>query len=196
MGMIARDPEAVYITGAVEDKKPIATYLPNYDVLLVGTYLPGRNCGGCDSVPGPQAVYAILRQLWSKRPDIIFEGVIIGDNKIQTYNAVKQMQQDYDSVGVAGDPLGRQLHFVLVDTPLNVCLERIKQRNAGKSFNPRLVDKKFRAQVRYWNFLTGPEATGITTHVLRTEGTRGEVLELFLRTFDLEIPKESESCMN
>lgn len=168
--------DSLYITTDKDDRKPTATYLPEQSLLILGLYLSGTNCGGCDSIDGPQEVYKVLRSLWNATPDIIFEGVIIGDNKIQTYNHLLEINEQAS--------FKRDIQFCFMDTSLEECLRRISIRNEGKTFKPELVDKKFKAQQRYRAFLM--QAPGVKSFDLSTQGTKADVLSRFLEAVDFQ----------
>jgi hypothetical protein len=88
--------------------------------VVIGTY--ENNCGGCDNI---QEGYIRVQQLAMERmPEhpayVLFEGVIIGS----TYKPWLAFSQK----------VGGML-WVFLDTPLDVCVERVQQRNRGKPIN-------------------------------------------------------------
>ena len=166
MRMIKRDKKTVLLTMSSEDKKPIATYCPNYGVVFLGTYLTA--CGGCDSLGDTQIVKQILKLLWKKDVHIIFEGVIVGDIKTTFYEILQGFKEAYP----------RTVSFCFMGTPLAECLRRIQIRNGGKEINTVLVSSKYKNSVTHLKFYL--EQGDVDCQVLRTTGTMQDVFNRFL----------------
>ena len=166
IGMINHDNKTVLLTMSPEDKKPVATFCPTYDIVWLGTYLTA--CGGCDSLGDTQVVKQILKMLWKKDVHIGFEGVIVGDIKSTFYEILQGFRSVHE----------REVSFCFMGTPLKECLRRIQVRNGGKEINTALVASKYKNSVTHLKFYL--EQGDVDCKVLKTRGTKLEVLQRFL----------------
>jgi hypothetical protein len=117
----------VYEVQIQHDRRPL---------FIVGPYK--TQCGGCDAITGYQNVLPPLLDSYAKLGDILFEGLLISGG--------------YGSVGQALGELEKKGHesiFALLDTPLELCLERVNARRTARGVldpvNPRNTEQKYKA---------------------------------------------------
>lgn len=167
--MLARDPlcrvENVHVTHEYKDRKtqekvrgyhaPIpVTYAPG-GVALLGDYTPGATgtTAGCDRIKTQEAAKNAL-ELIAQDPAVrvvLFEGVVV--------STIYRPWKDWAEAN------GGML-WAFLDTPLEVCLDRIQKRNGGKPVKEDLVAGKWRTinGVR-----TKAEKAGLPVEVIRWE---------------------------
>ncbi len=169
--MLHAETEWCYLTVSRDDKKPVATYAKTYDVVILGAYLSGTNCGGCDYLSDTQEVKRILRALWRKDVHIIFEGIIVGDIKSTFYN----MMNAFNTIHK------RHISFCFMGTRYAECLKRIQRRNGGKEIKEDLVKSKYKNAVTHLKYYL--EQGDVDVQVLKTDCTRQESFERFLSIY-------------
>lgn len=110
-----------------------ATVLPNLGLILIGDYTPGTNIAGCDTLVRAtmeQSLDYILNDDSYKDFQIMMEGVVLSSSRwhIDRFKAA-----------------GMVPHMLFMDTPLDVCMERLVKRNAerGKTPNVKNVESKW-----------------------------------------------------
>lgn len=110
---------------AKNEKKPQGYYMktPFGDIRVVGSYETA--CGGCDAIQPYDLIWPRVAN-YAKVGHVIFEGALISSCLGAIYEASKQYE---DFV------------YAYLDTPLEVCLTRIKQRRAAKG-NAKPLDPK------------------------------------------------------
>lgn len=87
---------------------------------VVGSYV--NVCGGCDAIQPYSEIWPRVERL-AQLGDVVFEGALIS-----TY---------YGTIGAASEKYGDDFIFAFLDTPLDVCLARIKARREAKgNFKP------------------------------------------------------------
>jgi hypothetical protein len=161
----AHKPNWVYLTLSKADKKPVATFCPTYDTVILGTYLTA--CGGCDSIGDTQMVKTLLARLWRKNVHILFEGVIVGDIKSTFYELMLEFNQVHP----------REVSFCFMGTKYRECLRRIQHRNGGKAINEGMVKAKYINSCKHLQYYL--EQGNVDCRVLRTTGTPREVFTRF-----------------
>lgn len=114
----------------VDNHKPIpVTYLGD-NVAILGDYLSEKsrqsNTAGCDRIKTQKAIKDALEAI--QRDIVLFEGVIV--------STIFQPWADWSQNN------GGML-WAFLDTPIDVCLQRIQHRNGGKPINEQLVVDKF-----------------------------------------------------
>lgn len=110
---------------------------PRPHLYVVGPYK--TQCGGCDAITGYQDVLPPLLTKYARKGDILFEGLLISGG--------------YGSVGRAMGRLmttgGHSTVFALLDTPLELCLERVNARRRARGVeepvNPKNTEQKYKA---------------------------------------------------
>lgn len=167
--MIKKDKQTVLLVMSPEDKKPVATYCPQYGVVILGTYLTA--CGGCDSLGNTQVVKELLKRLWKKDVHILYEGVIVGDIKSTFYELMLEFRNIH----------ARDVSFCFMGTKLEDCLRRIQIRNGGKEIKTDLVASKYRNSVTHLKFYL--EQGDVDCKVLKTHGTMQDVFNRFMAMY-------------
>ncbi len=90
--------------------------LPNGEPLfIVGRY--DTQCGGCDGVHPYEEIFKRIERYQAKG-HVLFEGLIVSSS--------------YGNIGRATEKWGNRVTFAFLDTPLDVCLVRVKSRRALK----------------------------------------------------------------
>lgn len=167
--MLARDPlcrvEQVHVTHEYTDRKsgekvrgyhaPITvTYAPG-GVAMLGDYTPQATgtTAGCDRIKTQEAAKSAL-ELIAQDPEV--RVVLFEDGVVSTIFG-PWMEWEKANGGMV---------WAFLDTPLEVCLERIQRRNGGKPIKEELVAGKHRtiASVR-----KKAEAAGLRVEDIRWE---------------------------
>jgi hypothetical protein len=103
-------------------------YLLSDDGRVIGDYR--TNCGGCDRIHSQDEVADHIRLgISSGSRYVLFEGVILST----VFEYWHQFSQSING-----------MLWVYLDTPLEVCLKRVSERNKNKAFKENLVRDKFR----------------------------------------------------
>jgi hypothetical protein len=101
-------------------------------VVVVGRYQSA--CGGCDALSTFAEVADYVRH-YSESAPVVFEGFLWSGIFKSSHNLAE---------GLSGT---RRVIFATLDTPLDVCVERVKQRRAAagnlKPFDPRNIASKY-----------------------------------------------------
>jgi hypothetical protein len=167
--LIDMDKQRVYVTTSKDDKKPVATYLPQSRLIIFGMYL--SKCGGCDALAGPWKVQELLKDFWTKDVHILFEGVIVGDIKSTFYDLMKAF--------CAIRP--RECHFCFMGTKFKECLRRIQVRNGGRDINEDMVKAKYQNSLKQLIYYADQGDVGV--QVLNTNGNISQIVERFLSMY-------------
>lgn len=122
--MATCSPKPIY--GVLGNRNPEAYRLdlpqvksPTY---LIGPYLIGS--GGCDNIHSYEVVTSLIEK-YAAKGHVVFEGVLISS----TYGQIGELMERWKKDSV----------FVFLDTPLDVCIERIEARRDGKPRDERLL---------------------------------------------------------
>lgn len=113
--------------------KGYVVQLPNdRELLVVGPYHTA--CGGCDAVQPYSDIWEVVSCYGTScGRDVLFEGALVSSS--------------YGTIGHNMNAWGANAVFAFLDTPLDTCLERIKQRRAAKGnfepLNPTNTATKF-----------------------------------------------------
>ncbi len=99
---------------------------PNKDLYVVGRYT--TDCGGCDTVKTADRVCNLVRG-YSLQGSVLFEGVIVSD----TYERYLKLDHELTK-------LGQTFVWAFLDTPVEVCIERVKARRLA-SGNEKPLDE-------------------------------------------------------
>ena len=102
-------------------KVDFCTVLPNLKLILIGNYDPAKNIAGCDLLI--RATMEIGLDIIQKDPElskyhVLMEGVVLSSSKWH----IEKFRDEFKVT-----PL-----MCFMDTPLDVCLERLKSRNASQ----------------------------------------------------------------
>lgn len=166
--LIARDRDHCYLTAEKAETKPIGTFLPRYNIAIIGTYL--NPCGGCDGL-APRMVQQYLALLWSYNVHVLYEGAIVAGIISTFYELTKQLRGRHY----------REVCFCFLNTPVETCIRRIYERNGGKLFKEANVAAKNRSVWRFYEVYA--RQGDVQCSVLNTDGTKEEVLGRFLITY-------------
>lgn len=124
--MAQRDPEAYYLT---DGKRKYATVFPSYKMVSLGKY-DKSNSKGCDSLKDTEMVLTALDMVERNEAyhtfSIIVDGIIPASIKETWVERLRERSRD--------------LVITFLDTPLDICLERISGRNGGKKLDDHLVN--------------------------------------------------------
>ena len=111
---------------APTDKKPQGYVMktPYGELRVVGSYETA--CGGCDGIQPYDLIWPRV-ELYAEHGHVIFEGALISSS--------------YGNIGRASEKYGNDFVFCFLNTPLDICLDRIKKRRAAKG-NEKPLDPK------------------------------------------------------
>jgi hypothetical protein len=125
LGVLAQCPHRP-IYGAL-GRLPEAYALRARQAFIIGPYT--SDCGGCDRIL-PFALVPQLIEKYAQQGHVVFEGLLIST----FYGDIGRLMETRDSV------------VMFLDTPLEVCIERVeaRRRAAGnfRPFNPKLLTQK------------------------------------------------------
>lgn len=93
-------------------------------LLVVGHY--ETQCGGCDAIQPYALIWPRVVE-YASRGHVVFEGALVSSS--------------YGNIGRDSEVYGDQFVFAFLDTPLDVCLKRIRARRAAKG-NEKPLDPK------------------------------------------------------
>lgn len=97
-------------------------FLPNLETIVLGPYVEGKATGGMDNVNTTiEATWAVMNAARQAR-NVVFEGVLIST----VWSTWWELSQDLEA------KLGKPITFAFLDTPADVCVERVKQRRLAK----------------------------------------------------------------
>lgn len=106
-------------------------------MMVVGKY--ARECGGCDTIKTQDEVVQHVCYAATYARNVLFEGAV-----------VSTIAERY--LRLADDFRGSFI-FAILDTPLETCLERVRQRRQAKGntkpLNTYRTEEKFRATTRF-----------------------------------------------
>lgn len=108
----------------------VAAFLVHYNIVPV--YFIGKYdniCGGCDTIRTQDMVCSYVRH-FSQFGHVIFEGLLISHS----------FQRYYD-LSIELGKFGIPFTFAFMDTPLDLCIERVKQRRLAKGNEKELNTK-------------------------------------------------------
>jgi hypothetical protein len=107
---------------------------------VIGPYKIGT-CGGCDRISRQDWVEAAIRSALRQADVVVFEGIIqtgIWGRWFRFSHWLRVWQAKY------GRPQ-EGMTWAFMDTPREVCYNRVLQRNGGKPFNRANLDNKYDA---------------------------------------------------
>lgn len=100
-------------------------------VMVIGSYRTA--CGGCDGIQPYSLIWPRI-VAYSAEGHVLFEGALVSSS--------------YGNIGRASEAFGDDAVFAFMDTPLDVCLDRIRRRRAAKGktepLNPKNTADKHR----------------------------------------------------
>lgn len=121
---------------------------PYADLFVVGPYHTA--CGGCDAVQPYARILDLINYGAQHHEHVLLEGALVSSS----YGSVGGLMNAYATSSVPGlerhPP--RDAVFAFLDTPLDLCLERIARRRAAKGnfepLNPKNTTVKFENVLR------------------------------------------------
>lgn len=124
---------AEYITRGEKEKRVEGYGTPD-GVVCVGKYL--TDCGGCDSIRTQDLICdSVLRAaVLPGSEHVLFEGVIVST----IFSRYLWLDKKFEE-------MGHKFVWAFLDTPVEVCLERIYKRNGGKEIKEQLVHDKIKS---------------------------------------------------
>lgn len=110
-----------------EKGKPLGyeVQLPAANLFIVGPYVTA--CGGCDAVQPYSEIWPMVDRYAQMGWDVLFEGALVSSSYGSIGHAMNYWQTNQ----------GAKCVFAFLDTPLDVCLQRIAARRAARgNFEP------------------------------------------------------------
>ena len=135
--LISRSKRVKLVDVPFEGTNAVLTVLEDLKWVLVGKY-SNRN-GGLDTIKSTSAIKNTVRVAVNDYPgyNIIMEGILCS-TVVSTYvELFQELQSDDLEVVILG-----------LTTPPEVCIERVYERNGGKTFNEVLVYNKYKSVMR------------------------------------------------
>lgn len=168
------DPEVKIVSKPFGNKSvKILTVFPTYKWVALGSYL--NKTGGMDTLSNKALKQKILWYALKKYPeyDILMEGVIdstVRGSYIDLFNEVKQRYPDRTVIVASFVP------------PVDVCLDRVYERNRGKPIKEDAVIQKHKIVDR--NVDKFKEAGFISLRLDTSKVKREDMLKRFLKTVE------------
>lgn len=163
------DDPKMEVIGIEGGKRPYLTIFPTYGWIALGTYF--NKTGGLDTYrTNEETRQALFAALEYTEMDILMEGVIASTIKSTYMNLFKDI-----SIKKA-----RKIMVVSFIPPIEVCLERIYQRNGGKPIKEEQVYSKWRTVDRNVEYFRQHGFTSLRIDTSRV--TKDQMLPRFLKT--------------
>ena len=126
-------------------------YIPKLGCAVLGKY--HNRCGGCDGINKAEEVVRRVRVLSQRYRNVLLEGILVS-HTFARYSALASEISDYS--------------FLFLDTPLDLCISRVKQRRAERGdtrpFDPKNVIKDHH---NIWDTVRGKMVeAGHSVHVI------------------------------
>lgn len=128
------DPDTYQVVRPYQGKpRKILTVFPNYGWVALGAY--ERQVGGLDGFPSKAFTEKVLQYALKKFPqyNILMEGILASTTYSTYAELFRNVQEEWEVQPV--------IYYLM--PPVEVCIERIKQRNGGKPFKEDLVQAKY-----------------------------------------------------
>jgi hypothetical protein len=161
------DPQAYY---AVVNNRKLLSVFPSFNTVACGKY-DDSNSKGCDALKDTEEMIEALKLAAEHFPgfDLIFEGIIPAT--IEGPWVPRLLEH--------GGPV-RQLALGYITTPFEVCIERIKGRNApGKEFKEELVRGKYDGMIKSME-RHHEVFPNVLMYKVNTDKSRDEMLQDFI----------------
>jgi hypothetical protein len=91
---------------------------------VIGNY--DTACGGCDGIQPYDRIWPLVYK-YGTFSDVLFEGALVSSS--------------YGNIGRSSEEFGKNFVFAFMDTPLEICLERVRARRLAKG-NEKPLDPK------------------------------------------------------
>lgn len=169
------DDPKMEVIGTDEGKRPYITVFPTYGWVALGTYF--NKTGGLDTYKTNQeTARALFFALNYTDMDILMEGVIASTIKstyVDLFRGIQfSMEQGWD--------IPRKIIVMSFLPPVEVCLERIYQRNGGKPIKEEQVYSKWKIVDRNVEYFRQHGFTSLRIDTSRV--TKDQMLPRFLKT--------------
>lgn len=125
--LIGLDPDArkVKLDTKVNEVRSFSTLghnLPNLQTIVVGPYVDGKATGGMDNVHTTEEALWAVENAARHGANVVFEGVLISTVWATWLDHSRNLDKQ----------LRMPITFAFLDTPVDVCVERVKQRRLAK----------------------------------------------------------------
>lgn len=162
------DDPKMEVIGIKGGKRPYLTIFPTYGWIALGTYF--NKTGGLDTYrTNEETRQALFAALEYTEMDILMEGVIASTIKSTYVNLFRDIQ-------------ARKIIVVSFIPPIEVCLERIYQRNGGKPIKEEQVYSKWRTVDRNVEYFRQHGFTSLRIDTSKV--TKDQMLPRFLKTIN------------
>lgn len=124
-GLMALDTRTRVINLAPSGQKGFMTtyvqgyHIPKLDMVVVGLYK--TDCGGCDGIKTQELVHESVKYAAKFTEHVFFEGVIVSTIFSSYLRLSKELRKE-----------GKPFVWAYLDTPVELCLERVYKRNDGE----------------------------------------------------------------
>lgn len=134
--MLYTDPTSfeIYINTFSGHKKFIATVFPKYNFIALGHY--HSNTGGMDTLSDTQQIKDLTSMFWECNFNLLLEGIMastVRQTYIDLFQEMNQIQKTK-----------REVIIYNLVPPLDLCLQRIQERNGGKQIKEDSVESKWK----------------------------------------------------
>ena len=134
------DPDMFIVEKPYKGKsKKILTVFPKYNFVALGSYL--NKTGGMDTFPDTELCMKAMNYAIGKFPkyDILMEGIMASTVYSTWRNAYKEVEKKHPEIEVV---------ILNLTPPLEIALQRVQERNGGKSVNNQAIESKYNTVVR------------------------------------------------
>jgi hypothetical protein len=137
-------PESYSAKGGKKSAKPVGYVMESCagKLFVVGPYETA--CGGCDAVQPYALIWPKVVE-YAAQGHVLFEGALVSSS--------------YGNIGRDSEVYGDDFVFAFLNTPLDVCLERIRKRRESKGntkpLDPKNTRVKFENVQRSYEKITG-----------------------------------------
>lgn len=146
-GLMAHDPATKIVNLAPSGQKGLVEtfvqgyHVPNLDLCVVGLYKTA--CGGCDGIKTQELIHESVKLAAGRYKHVFFEGVVVS-TIFSSYLTLATHFKLHDKPFV----------WAYMDTPLQLCLDRVGDRNGGKQLKTSkaygkeevtTIEKKFKS---------------------------------------------------
>lgn len=134
------DPDMFIVEKPYKGKpKKILTVFPKYNFVALGSYL--NKTGGMDTFPDTELCMKAMNYAIGKFPkyDILMEGIMASTVYSTWRNAYKEVEKKHPEIEVV---------ILNLVPPLETALQRVQERNGGKSVNNQAIESKYNTVVR------------------------------------------------
>lgn len=130
------DPDMYIVEKPYKGKnKRVATVFPNYGWVALGSYL--TKTGGMDTFPNNaftiKALDYVIKHF--EDYDIVMEGIMASTIRSTYVNLYHRVEKEHPEIKVV---------IVNMLPPLDVCIQRVYERNGGKPIKPELIANKYK----------------------------------------------------